>query len=562
MHIKRMKKGGRVYLAEYESYRDEDGKVKTRYIRYIGTEGDDYKVSKPKKSSKQVIYPERSYRSGDVTVLWQLAKELGLVQVIDQVCCGSSGTYGISPGKLLVSWAINRAIDPESVSQMDDWIRTTDLPSLMQIPSHEFSKDALLSALDFVCSYNPKSGRIVDNSPRLDENLYQRWRSSYPLPPGTNEIVAYDLTSVLLYGNTCPLSEKGYNPPESRLNQVNLTVLASRFDQYPLAHLVYPGNRHSISTVRNLLLRLDDMEIVPGTIIWDRGNTSQETIEAVESRRWNLLCGIPKVSEEAKEIVAATDVPLEPRYLVPTSDVGEIYAVKIDRQIFGRSGAVVVYTNIGKKSRDVKRRNAALFHIGNELDALTEKVYPAQVIAEAEIKEMVNGWTRFFKFSYHVDEKGYRFHWIYDEAAIENASRLDGKWILYTSNHELSARDIVISYFEKDFIEKLFRCLKTEEEIAPVRHRLEYRVRAYFFVCMLALRLRLALKARLHNMRVKDKPSVDIFLKMLGRVERAESMVGDEKISIYLNVSVDLRKYLRSMKMLDLFPDALKSVVG
>ena len=63
-------------------------------------------------------------------------------------------------------------------------------------------------------------------------------------------------------------------------------------------------------------------------------------------------------------------------------------------------------------------------------------------------------------------------------------------------------------------------------------------------------------------MRVKDKPSVDIFLKMLGRVERAESMVGDEKISIYLNVSVDLRKYLRSMKMLDLFPDALKSVVG
>ena len=69
MHIKRMKKGGRVYLAEYESYRDEDGKVKTRYIRYIETEGDDYKVSKPKKSSKQVIYPERSYRSGDVTVL-------------------------------------------------------------------------------------------------------------------------------------------------------------------------------------------------------------------------------------------------------------------------------------------------------------------------------------------------------------------------------------------------------------------------------------------------------------------------------------------------------------
>ena len=61
---------------------------------------------------------------------------------------------------------------------------------------------------------------------------------------------------------------------------------------------------------------------------------------------------------------------------------------------------------------------------------------------------------------------------------------------------------------------------------------------------------------------MKDKPSVDKFLKMLGRVERAESMVGDEKISIYLNVSVDLRKYLLSMKMLDLFPDAPKSIAG
>ena len=95
-----------------------------------------------------------------------------------------------------------------------------------------------------------------------------------------------------------------------------------------------------------------------------------------------------------------------------------------------------------------------------------------------------------------------------------------------------------------------------------MRHRLEYRVRAYFFVCMLALRLRLALKAMLHNMRVKDKPSVDIFLEMQGRVERADSMVGDEKISIYLNFSVDLRKYLLSMKMLDLFPDAPKSIAG
>jgi len=560
MHIKRIKKKTGVYLAEYESYRDEKGDTKTRYIRYIGTEGEEPKVPKPRKSRKQVIYPERSFRSGDVSLLWHLAEELGFVQIINQVCCGQSKIEGISPGKLLVSWAINRAIDPESATQMEEWIRATDLPSLMQVPPHEFSKDALLSALDFVCSYNPRSGRYVDHTPQLDENLYQRWRTAQPLPPAMKEVVAYDLTSVLLYGDTCPLAEKGYNPPESRLNQVNLTVLASRHDQYPLAHLVYAGNRQSMSTVRNLLLRLDDMGIVPGTIIWDRGNTSRETIEAIEQRNWNLICGIPKVSDEAKAIVAATDVPLVPRCIVPTSDVGDIYAVKVDRKIFDRLGSVVVYTNIEKKTRDVKRRNTALFLIGRELDALKMKMFSSHDECAIEVREAINGWTKYFSISYHTESGGHSFQWEYDQAALDKATLLDGKWILYASNPDLSAQEIVTSYFEKDFIEKVFRCLKTDEEIAPVRHRLEQRVRAYFFVCMLALRLRIALKTKLEQMRVKDKPRVEVFLKMLGRVERAETMVDDQKISIFLNVSSDLRRYLRSLKLLDLFPDAPKSV--
>ncbi len=44
-------------------------------------------------------------------------------------------------------------------------------------------------------------------------------------------------------------------------------------------------------------------------------------------------------------------------------------------------------------------------------------------------------------------------------------------------------------YPEKNFIVAVFRVLKTQEEVEPVRHRLEHRVRADLFVCMPAYRL-------------------------------------------------------------------------
>ena len=35
--------------------------------------------------------------------------------------------------------------------------------------------------------------------------------ATHPLPPGERETLAYDLTSVLFFGVTCPLAELGYN---------------------------------------------------------------------------------------------------------------------------------------------------------------------------------------------------------------------------------------------------------------------------------------------------------------------------------------------------------------
>ncbi len=56
-----------------------------------------------------------------------------------------------------------------------------------------------------------------------------------------------------------------------------------------------------------------------------------------------------------------------------------------------------------------------------------------------------------------------------------------------------SGADTVNTYLEKDYIEKVFRHLKTDEHIEPVRHRLERRVRVYIFLLVLSYRIASAL---------------------------------------------------------------------
>jgi len=49
---------------------------------------------------------------------------------------------------------------------------------------------------------------------------------------------------------------------------------------------------------------------------------------------------------------------------------------------------------------------------------------------------------------------------------------MDGKFLLYSSDSTYTAQEVVRMYLEKDFIEKSFRMIKTNEDLKPIRHRL------------------------------------------------------------------------------------------
>lgn len=115
-----------------------------------------------------------------------------------------------------------------------------------------------------------------------------------------------------------------------------------------------------------------------------------------------------------------------------------------------------------------------------------------QAVSDAKLSRIIKLDLRSALFTYDIDEK-----------ALALARLMDGKLLLVTHVTDLSSTEIVSRYKALADIERGFRVLKSEIEIAPVFHRLPDRIRAHALICFLALVLYRVLRMRL---KAKDSP--------------------------------------------------------
>jgi len=101
-----------------------------------------------------------------------------------------------------------------------------------------------------------------------------------------------------------------------------------------------------------------------------------------------------------------------------------------------------------------------------------------------------------------VDLKGEPFSYSIDEHALQRAQLNDGKLLLVTNVTDMPVAEVISRYKSLADIERGFRVLKSDIEIAPVFHRLPDRIRAHALICFLALVLH-----RVMRMQFKDANS-------------------------------------------------------
>ena len=147
-----------------------------------------------------------------------------------------------------------------------------------------------------------------------------------------------------------------------------------------------------------------------------------------------------------------------------------------------------------------------------------------------------------------VDLKGELFNYAIDERALAQAELMDGKLMLVTNVKDLSPKEVVQRYKSLADIERGFRVLKSEIEIAPVYHRLPERIRAHAFVCFLALIVYRVMRQRLKL--AKSELSPEKALAQLRRIQRHQVRINQAApITGISTINDDQAKVLETLKI-------------
>ena len=147
-----------------------------------------------------------------------------------------------------------------------------------------------------------------------------------------------------------------------------------------------------------------------------------------------------------------------------------------------------------------------------------------------------------------IDLKSDLFAYDVDSQALKRAELMDGKLLLVTNVTDLDPPTIVARYKSLADIERGFRVLKSEIEIAPVYHRLPERIRAHASLCFMALILYRVMRQRLKLAGSSCSP--ETALDKLRRVQRHTISIDDgAPVSGISTVSDEQARLLAALKL-------------
>lgn len=495
--IRRIKKGNSVYLAEVENYRI-GGKVVQKHIRYVGKEVDDRPILT---GSVERVSVDRVTIYGPLLVLDEVAKQIELRDAL-----GEYGDY-------LLSLAYAHCVSPDSLRGMTEWYQKTEISNLLSIPQITYKK--LIEAID---SLEGMGGEQVQ------ERIFSRLRDILTLSPSG---YLYDITNIYFYGVCCPLAKKGHNAEGRDQPQIQIGLAVTREDGIPIFHKAFEGNIFDSKTLLGILLHLKRHEIKQVCLVWDRGVSSKVNIREARGMGFEVICGLAlKLGlKKVVDSVLEEDI-VSMRYRVRLRST-TFYVKKQSYEVEGVRGYIAVCVNEKQRQAIRERRYD---EIDQALKLLKEK------------KAIKAGLRKYIK--------GNKINHI----AVQLAERYDGISVIF-STRNLGAEEMVKGYFEKDRLEKSFRCLKSFLEMDKVRFWLANRVRGHIFVCYLAYLLLSVLEYRLkgtgisaidalgtmesmYKVYLTDPKSKNKFVKIVTLSKKQEEILKEVNPELLLKCSV------------------------
>ena len=427
-------------------------------------------------SPQDLFRTQQTLPHGHVAAILSTIRKLGLDAMIASKRCRERD--------LVVAMIAERLIDPCSkLATTRQWHSTT---LAEELSVEDASEDDLYQAMDW----------LLERKPRIEKKLAERH-----LVEGS--LVLYDVSSSYYEGHTCTLAQFGHDRDGKKGRPIIVYGVMTDREGRPLAVEIYPGNTGDPTTVGDQIEKLRQQFCLSRLVlVGDRGMLTQPQIDKLKAHAG--LGWITALTSGAIRHLLQTGA-------LQLSLLDEKNLAEITSPDYPGERLMACYNPLLEEERG-RKRQALLKATEKELAKIVQQVArrTQKPMQEAEIALKIGKVLGHYKMGKHFvySIAAGSFHWTRREESIEQEAKLDGIYMIRTSEvaEQLSAEDTVRSYKSLSQVERAFRSMKgVDLLVRPIRHRTEDRVPAHIFLCLLAYYVEWHMRQALAPMLFEDE---------------------------------------------------------
>jgi hypothetical protein len=407
---------------------------------------------------------------GGVYVLEHIWKELGIDAVLAQRARSDRTKQPFE--RALFAMVANRALEPYSkLYCWEQWLREeVFLPSAGSLELQH-----LYRAMDF----------LEKHKAEVEKAVYFKMAD---LMNADVDLIFYDTTSlhfevdeederVLVKRGRAyePLRKRGHSK-NGRDDAPQIVVgLAVTRDGLPVRSWVFSGKTTDVTTIEQVKKDLQGWRLGRCLFVGDAGMNSEENRRTLALGNGKYILGSRmRAGDEVTKVVLAR----QGRY----QDVRE--GLRVKEVLVGdgeRRRRYVVCHNPAEEARQRAHRQKLIAELEAELKAM-------QARSDGRHSKRACALLTSSRYGRYLRETK-RGKLRLDRAAIAEAERYDGKWVITSNDDTLTAEDLALGYKQLLRVEACWRQLKSGLSMRPVRHFRPWRIQAHVTISVLSLLL-------------------------------------------------------------------------
>ena len=394
-----------------------------------------------------------------IETLWE---RLGLKKVLKAIeqTAGTRAPYE----RALLAMVANRLCEPESkLGVWDRWLSKVYLPSCDGLKLRQ-----MYEAMDLLHA----------NIEEVEKAVFFNTANLFNLEV---DLIFYDTTTASFHVDyedddtetNTTLRKFGHAKEGSWAPQVVVALAVTR-DGIPVRSWVLPGNTADVSTVAKVRADLRGWNLNRAMFVADSGMNSENnrTELAKACGRYLLACRMASVAEIQREVLTKRG-----RY---TRFNDNLHAKEVIVGDGERRRRYILCYNPAEAERQGQHRQMLVELLESELASHKDQSASAQWAIELQA-------SRRFKRYLRTTKNG---QVRIDRAAVVEAAKYDGKWVIETNDDSISLEDAACGYKSLMVIERCFRSLKrTQIKMTPMYHWASRRIETHVKICVLALRI-------------------------------------------------------------------------